>query len=292
MKRCTNCDSSFTSEEWKCPACETFPSTVGAFPQFAPSFADSGAYYPTTSYDDLLAVEQEHFWFKARRDLVVWLLQTYFPDSRSLLDAGCGTGTTLAAIQWANRQHTLHGCDLNPHALNAALSRLPKVGWFQADICDLPYRSEFDVVLALDVIEHLDNEAGALRSIGEALKPGGGLVLAVPQHPFLWSRFDEAGCHRRRYTERGLRRQLEASGFRVLRSLSYAYLLFPLLVSHRWLDRFLPRQNFNEGSELFLRPWLNRILTEVMRTENCLTRSGLSCPFGGSLVVVARRMGS
>ena len=154
---------------------------------------------------------------------------------------------------------------------------------------DLPYRAEFDVILALDVIEHLDDDLAALLSISAALTPRGAVILAVPQHPFLWSRIDEIGHHRRRYRRSDLLQKAEASGLHVTHTLSYAYLLFPLLLLNRCLGK-LPGRRVNEMEELEIHPLLNRVLGVVMRAENLLSRVGFRARFGGSLIVVAHKV--
>jgi SAM-dependent methyltransferase len=220
--------------------------------------------------------------------MIFSLLDTYFPARQTLLDAGCGAGTTLIELHRVYPELCLSGCDLNLPALQVAHDRARSLNWFQADVGDLPYRDEFDVILALDVIEHLDDDDLALRSIVDALTPGGGVILTVPQHQFLWSRVDEIGHHRRRYGRGELLQKVDEAGLRVLRTLSYSYLLFPLLLLHRWFDR-LPGRQVDEMAELELNPVTNRALGTIMSVENRMSRAGFSAPFGGSLVVVATR---
>ena len=91
----------------------------------------------------------------------------------------------------------------------------------------IPFRDEFDVIGAFDVIEHIEEDVAVIDEVGRALRPGGGFVMTVPQHPALWSPQDEHAHHVRRYTAAGLRRKVEAAGFEVVRMTSFVRLLLP-----------------------------------------------------------------
>ena len=136
---------------------------------------------------DLVAAESWHFWFRARRQLVEWMIARTFPSLGSLLEVGCGTGFLLGELRDRFPGAALAGCDILFDSLRYAQPHLPRVLMFQADACRLPIERRFDVVIALDVIEHLDEDAAALREMFRVVERGGGLVLTVPQHQWLWS---------------------------------------------------------------------------------------------------------
>src|SRR5690606_12139762 len=120
------------------------------------------------------------------------------------------------------------------------------------------------------------------------IKPGGGCIITVPQHKWLWSPVDEAACHQRRYTSRELHAKAEAAGFRIVRSTSFVTLLLPLMLPTRLAARrSRPRPDGSEA--LTLNPVLDRILAAIMRIEHLALRLGLSLPFGGSRLVVLIR---
>ena len=158
----------------------------------------------------------------------------------------------------------------------------PESWSFQADAYRLPIERGFDVVIALDVIEHLDEDAAALREMFRVVEPGGGLVLTVPQHQWLWSTTDEFSRHRRRYSRAELLAKTRAAGFEVLRCTSFFTATLPLIALHR-LTQSSP------VSEVRISRAANAVATIVLKPEWWLIKVGLSLPIGSSLMVVARR---
>jgi SAM-dependent methyltransferase len=164
---------------------------------------------------------------------------------------------------------------------------LPDAEFIQMDARKLPYEAEFDVLAAFDVIEHIAEDELVLRNFHRAIKPGGGCLITVPQHQWLWSPVDEAACHKRRYSARDLHAKVEATGFRILRSTSFVTLLLPLMLASRLAAR---RKETTGGSgELALNPALDRVLEKIMQTDFFIIKSGVSLPIGGSRLVVLQR---
>src|SRR6516165_5072124 len=144
-------------------------------------------------------IVSQHPWWAARTDLVLAMLErlSIMPPA-SILEAGCGWGVNLAALEAAGYEMT--GLDISRRAL-MRLDR-PDRQLIEADLsfglpANLP---EYDCVLALDVIEHIDDDSQAMRELGCLLKPGGRVIVSVPSLPDLYSEFDEVQGHRRRYT--------------------------------------------------------------------------------------------
>ncbi|HEX2452445.1 MAG TPA: class I SAM-dependent methyltransferase [Vicinamibacterales bacterium] len=235
----------------------------------------------------LRAAEPGHFWFRARRDLVVWTLATHFPNARTLLEVGCGTGYVLEGLQESRPALALAGCDALLDAVRCAQSRLRGVGLFQADGRHLPVRGTFDVIAALDVIEHLDDDSDALREMYSALGPEGGLVVTVPQHQWLWSAVDDFSHHRRRYSRRELIAKVRGAGFQILRCTSFFLSTLPFVVASRLLAR--RGRALDPVKELRIPRPLNAMLATWIRPEWWMIRAGASFPVGGSLLLVARR---
>jgi SAM-dependent methyltransferase len=236
--------------------------------------------------EDLACAEAWHFWFRARRKLVLWTLHRYFPDLHRVLEVGCGTGFVLDGLRRSSPNLSLAGCDIHPEALRGARRRVTGVGLFRADACRLPVRGAFDAVMALDVIEHLDDDRSALAELFRALKPGGGLLVMVPQHQWLWSAVDEFSRHRRRYHRADLVTKARAAGFDVLRCTSFFSGTLPLVVTRRLWPR---DRTFDPTAELRLSPVINAAAAALLQPEWWLFRAGVSMPIGGSLVLVARR---
>jgi SAM-dependent methyltransferase len=161
---------------------------------------------------DLSRVVARHPWWLARADLVLALLETLDirPPAR-ILEAGCGWGTNLEALEAAGYQTT--GLDVSRKMLDR-LDRYDR-RLVEADLTQhLPdHLPAYDCVLALDVIEHIDDDCRALRELGRLLNPTGSLIVSVPALPELFSQFDEVQGHRRRYTAESLRSCLERAGF-------------------------------------------------------------------------------
>ena len=235
---------------------------------------------------DLSDAERWHFWFRSRRRLVIRALLRYFPGTRSLLDVGCGTGFVLEGIRRHCPGVRLSGCDVTIEALARGQQRLADVFWFEAFADALPFEEEFDVVTALDVLEHIDRDDDALRGLFRALVPGGGLVVTVPQHPWLWSAVDDFSCHRRRYTRSELLRKTREAGFEIVRCTSCFTLTLPVVAAARLLPG---RRPFNPASELRLPRALNACLNLLQECESWLIETGLSLPVGSSLLMIARR---
>jgi SAM-dependent methyltransferase len=243
--------------------------------------------YDASLYEAIARAEPESFWFRARNRLIVSVLRRRFPDAGSLLEVGCGTGFVLAGLRDAFPELRLVGSELFEEGLEIARRRLPDVELVRLDALEMPFENEFDVVGAFDVLEHVDEDERALAGMRRALRPGGGLVLLVPQHPRLWSEMDAVAHHVRRYGRRELAAKVERAGFEVVEASSFVAALLPAMVLSRAARRAL-RRPYDPIAEL--RPGaLNGLFERVLDGERRLIERGVSLPAGGSLLLVARR---
>jgi SAM-dependent methyltransferase len=197
---------------------------------------------------------------------------------------GAGAGGVLLEVHRRDPRMRLVGSELLTRGLHEARRRLPGVELLQMDARRIPFTSEFDVIGAFDVIEHIDDDETVLAQMQAAVVPGGGIIITVPQHPWLWSAFDEFSGHRRRYTRRELVTKLTAAGFNVVRVTSFTSFLLPLLVAAR-----RRRRAIDLARELTVSPGLNRALLAVGALERAVIRAGASLPLGGSLLAVGVR---
>jgi SAM-dependent methyltransferase len=243
--------------------------------------------FDETYFQHLPRVEERSFWFRSRNALIIWALRRYFPHAQSMLEVGCGTGFVLRGVRDALPQMRLVGGEPFEAGLAVAAQRVPDAELMKLDARELPFREEFDVVGAFDVLEHIDDDERALAAMYGALRPGGGLLVTVPQHPRLWSAVDEYSHHVRRYRRDELPTKLRDCGFDVLRQTSFVSLLLPVLVLSRL--RFRDKKDFDPLAEFRAPPFVDSALGWVLTAERTLIRSGLSLPAGGSLLVVARR---
>lgn len=287
MKVCLSCQSQFEAPDWCCPHCHHEPPRLKGFVAFAPELAEENESYSPEFFQMLAALQAASFWFRARNRLIVWALQRHFPTARSFLEVGCGTGFVLEAIQAAWADLTITGSEIYTAGLEFARQRLGAVELLQLDASALPYSNEFDVIGAFDVLEHIEADQIVLQQMHQAVRPGGGIILTVPQHMALWSMTDEYARHVRRYSAAELVSEVSVSGFDILRTTSFVSLLLPLMVVSR---RKLQREGENRLlSELSIGGILNSLFEATMNFERLLIERGVSFPFGGSLLLVARK---
>jgi SAM-dependent methyltransferase len=287
VKRCLRCEATFSGSGWACPACGWSPQAEGGRLVFVPDGASGRNGFDPTSFEHLPGVEERSFWFRSRNQLIVWLLGRYFPRFRSFLEVGCGTGYVLQGVQRAFPNAEIAGAELFGEGLAHAEQRAPEADLYEFDARNIPFEEEFDVVGAFDMLEHVDDDDQALRELHRASRPGGGIVVTVPQHPWLWSEVDVFSHHCRRYRSGELRAKLEHAGFEVLRTTSFVSLLLPLMALSRLRQRRL--ESFDPLDEYRHPPFVDSAFAWAMTLERGLIRRGLSLPAGGSLAAVGRR---
>jgi len=243
--------------------------------------------FDASRFEALAAVEASHFWFRSRAQLIAWALRKHFPRAQSVLEIGCGTGNVLASISESPSIRRAVGSEAHSEGLAFAARRAPRAELLQMDARHIPFREEFDVVGAFDVIEHIQEDEEVLHGMFAACRRGGGVIVTVPQHPWLWSYRDEFARHRRRYRRADLLRKLAATGFERAWTTSFVTLLLPLMVLSRLRQR--APEGFDASSELRVGRAVNRVLGAVMALERRVLEAGLTLPAGGSLLVVARK---
>jgi 2-polyprenyl-3-methyl-5-hydroxy-6-metoxy-1,4-benzoquinol methylase len=229
-----------------------------------------------------------HFWLKGRGLVIGWALTRYFGSAKNYLEIGCGTGHLLAEALAASPTLEVSGSEVLEEGLKYAAANVPAATLYQMDARQIPFEQEFDVIGAYDVLEHIEEDQAVLAEMFRAVTPGGGIILTVPQHPFLWGPGDDYARHKRRYTRSDLVAKVRDAGFEVIRTTSCLSLLFPALLVSRLRDR-RATGTFDPLAEFRLGPLLNRMLALISATERVMIKGGLSFPFGGSLLLVARR---
>jgi len=251
-----------------------------------------GASYDPAWFAPLAAVEDRHFWFRARNRVIRALaggLTAGLAPGYWILEVGCGTGSLLPVLAEACPGGVVVGADLFGESLTFARrrARCPVVA---ADIGSLPFRPGFALIGLFDVLEHLEDDVAVLGSLRRLLAPEGALLLTVPAHPSLWSYFDEAARHRRRYEAGELEQKLARAGYRIEYLTPFMSSIFPLL----WLGRRLaPRLGRRSASELVhqelrVTPVLNELLGWMLAPEAAFIARRRRLPVGTSLAAVAR----
>lgn len=180
--------------------------------------------------------ERDHWWYQARRTImehIFWKNIVTIQKKKKILSVGCGTGQELIALSHYGK---VVGLDID----SVTISLCKKQGFCveKGDICEPPFKDEtFDIIVAMDVIEHIENDSKAIESLFKLLKKGGKLLITVPACPFLWSTYDEMGefPHYRRYTYLSLYRLL-SSRFTIKKLSYYNFFLFPLVFIMRKMN--------------------------------------------------------
>jgi SAM-dependent methyltransferase len=243
------------------------------------------------TYAVMREVEDSHWWFAGRRCIIESFVQEIvcklrLPAHRRprILDVGCGTGANLEMLA---RFGDTVGADISEDALSFCRARgLRDVQHGAAESLSFD-DDEFDLVTALDVVEHLDDDLAGLREMRRVLKPDGRALLFVPAFMWLWGVQDDVSNHRRRYRLPELRAVVEAAGLTVERA-TYANLTFfaPILAG-RLLMRALRLRPASENNVNV--PALNGVLGRLFGAERHWLRR-FNFPFGVSAVVVARKV--
>lgn len=240
-------------------------------------------------YDLLYAIELTYWWHVGKRDLVVRILRHWLRPDRplALLDMGCGTGAHLLAL---SQFGPAAGCDVSPEAVAYCHTRGLAGVVVQTDPDRLPFPdASFDLVTALDVIEHIDDDVAMLREIGRVLKPGGAVFITTPAHKILWSVHDESVHHKRRYSRGELHAKLRQAGYVPERSTYFNGFLLPLIVPVRWLrDKLTRSKGPTSDFNLELHPLLNRLFLFIFTAEWWIIR-WVPLPLGLTITSLGRK---
>ena len=242
-------------------------------------------------YEEYFEVEDRHWWFAGRRRIFLRLLDRHLGPAegrpRRVLDAGCGTGTMLRHLA---RYGEPEGMDADARAVELCHQRgLDRVRLVESP--PLPWEDgTFDLVTALDVVEHADDDRALLRELARVTRPGGLVLVSVPAFTWLWGPQDEISHHKRRYVARELEQRVRGAGLEPRHVSYFNTLLFPPIAAVRLLRPLLPRRSGELRSDFELtKPGrLNDLLGRVFGAEARAVER-LRLPFGVSILAVAAR---
>ncbi len=213
-----------------------------------------------------------------------------------VLEVGCGTGNVLRVLEQACLGGTVVGMDLFGEGLQYARRRTscPLV---QGDLSMPPFGTQFNLIGLFDVLEHLPDDTQALRDLHAMLALGGALLLTVPVYPSLWSYFDEASHHYRRYRITELESKLTRIGYRIEYLTPYMASIFPFVWLRRRLAPIIRRHPAGDADrthdlavgDLRIAPVVNGLLTFLLAQEARAIARRRRLPIGTSLVAVARK---
>lgn len=232
------------------------------------------------------AVEPDHWWFVGRRELFARLILALdiFRD-RPILDVGTSTGTNLRMLKELGFTR-VSGLDASLEAIRYCSDK--GLGVVErGDICDMPFAdASFELILATDIIEHVDTDRAALVEIRRVLVPGGRALITVPAFQSLWGAQDELAHHKRRYRRQQLLQVISAAGLEVEDAFYFNYLLFlPIWLARQAIK--LAQLELRSENELNT-PWLNRLLINIFRFD--VRTAPIVCPpFGVSILAMTKR---
>jgi len=271
---------------------------------------DVGAppHHPTTptksSYDPAYfrtaaEIEDRHFWYRSRGQVIARVAGQVAAGLGSrcrMLEVGCGTGSVLRLLEQACPHAIVVGVDLFGEGLQFARQRTtcPLV---QGDIAALPFATQFHLIGLFDVLEHLSDDLQVLRNLHDRLAPGGALLLTVPAHPWLWSYFDVASRHCRRYGPAELEKKLKATGYRVEYLTQFMASLLPILWLVRRLAGWLEPNRADDAvsaqqlaaREFRIIPVINELMGWLLSLELRWIAGRRRLPVGTSLLAIARK---
>ncbi|MEH1970870.1 class I SAM-dependent methyltransferase [Nostoc sp.] len=235
-------------------------------------------------YQQMMEVEDKHWWFVARRSIIEEVIRKLnLPADAEIFEAGCGTGGNLAML---SRHGQVYAMELNEAARSFASDL--QLGKIQPGFLpnDIPFADKkFDLIVLLDVLEHVEEDTASLQALSAKLKPSGWLLITVPAYPWLWSKHDDLLHHKRRYMLHNLRQIVGDTGYHVHFVSYFNFVLFPLIAGVRLVQGL-----FNKGgNEQSMPPKLvNQMLTFLFGIERYLI-GRLFLPFGVSLLLLAQR---
>lgn len=230
-------------------------------------------------------MEDTYWWYVGRSHIVRKQLQRHVknPKQTKILNVGSGTGATVPLLE---RFGQVTNVEVSDEAI--ALSKEKGItDIIKVDGIKLPIKTNsYDVVVAFDVLEHIEDDQGALKEWWRVMKPGGTLMITVPAYQWLWSGHDESLHHYRRYTVSELHRKANLAGFDV-RKRSYAITFsFPLIVMYRFLNSLTSKKQ--RTSHVYLPRPINWFFASILRVEGTVLEF-INMPFGTSVLMVAQK---
>lgn len=237
------------------------------------------------AYVRMAAREHHHWWFRGRRAVLSRFIdRASLPQDAAIVEAGCGTGGNLSFLATYGRVSAFEPSDL---AREFAASKHPEIKVSDGSLPnELPFaRASFDLVTAFDVLEHVEDDRGALDALVSLAKPGGHLLVTVPAHQALYGSHDRRLHHHRRYSPRGFRALLDACAAEVVHITPYNTILAPFALIPRMAERLL---GIDAGDQERVPPApVNELLARIFALEAGFA-ANRRLPAGLSLVALLR----
>jgi SAM-dependent methyltransferase len=232
--------------------------------------------------------EERHWWYRGRRRVLAAVLDGLaLPAGIRILDAGCGSGRNMADLALRG---TVAGVELASPSLDVARERGVGEVWAGSLEEPLPFGDgSFDLAVALDVLEHLRDDAPAWHELARVVAPGGRLVVTVPQYAWLWGEHDVLSHHHRRYTRALLVERARPAGWSAERLTAFNSTLLPAVAAARFAQRLRRREQPSDDLARTPQGAVNAALERVLAAEAAWIGRGRDLPAGVSLLAVLRR---
>ena len=219
------------------------------------------------------------WWMRGKICIITQLIKNRFEKNIKLCDVGAGAGLMLESLR-----HEGYNYLTATDSFGESLELLNKKGFnpIQTHLPDFHTGKKFDVLLLLDVLEHIDNDDETIYNLKESLNDDGHCIITVPAFQFLWTKKDEDLMHKRRYTKRNLKKLIQKHGFKIEFITYYNFFLFPLAIMYSILNK----KKTSIGRYGF---WQNKILYPIFLSEALFLNRGIRFPFGVSLLAIIRK---
>ena len=222
-------------------------------------------------------LEEFHYWFKAKRELIIDLYKKYCKPGLAL-DVGCGTGAISKALKKFTK---VISCDFSDESVRYSKIRNPDIEVIRGNAESLAFKSNmFDVLVSSDLLEHVENDNKAMKEFNRVLKKDGKLILTVPAFQFLWSKDDVSLGHHRRYTKNQIRNLLERNNYKIEFINYWNFTLFPAYLAYKFVNK--------SSSATKVPEILNKLLHLGFRFDSKLIQY-ITVPWGTSVVAVATK---
>lgn len=235
-------------------------------------------------YREMAELQTDHWWYEGRRNILSSIIKDLnLPENAQILEAGCGPGANLDMLKSYGEVSAFEPEDFAAAHASEISGLDVKTGLLPDPF---PFDGPFDLIGAFDVIEHIDDDVGALMALNSRLKDDGTAIFTVPAHQWLWSKHDDINHHKRRYNRSEFKKTLEKGGFRVEKISYYNMWLFPAAVSVRYLKKWGGKDD--ESDVQMPAPFVNKALCTMFSSEKHILKM-MNQPFGLSIIAVCKK---
>lgn len=238
-------------------------------------------------FDEMYKVETRHWWFVSRRKIIAAVIDSLkLGNSLKVMDAGCGNGDNL---EFLSNYGELVAVERDTNALARAQMRKSGRVFKGALPDELPEEitKNNDLIVLLDVLEHIEDDAKSLFVLRGWAKQKGNIVITVPAYQFLWTRHDDIHHHKRRYTVTSLKQVVENNGWKIQYISYFNTFLFPLALINRLVKKVFP-PSADDGMDMPNR-YINDLFKKIFGFESNII-SKFNFPFGLSIIAVAEKI--